>query len=113
MSKNDSSPSLPLSNCQHAACYISCLSCPSASILHYQYPALLYCSSVGLLHDLQYLLLCQFYLSVGLMHATSPAFPVHLPAGNRDSNTVQNAKILKRQERIERNVEKDRVDRTE
>jgi hypothetical protein len=27
-----------------------------------------------------YLLLCHFYLSAGLMHATSPAFPVHLPA---------------------------------
>jgi len=27
-----------------------------------------------------YLLLCHFYLSVGLMHATSPAFPVHLTA---------------------------------
>ena len=38
----------------------------------------LYCSSVGLLQI--YLLLCHFYLSVGLMHATSPAFPVHLTA---------------------------------
>jgi hypothetical protein len=26
------------------------------------------------------LLLCHFYLSVGLMHAISPAFPVHLTA---------------------------------
>jgi hypothetical protein len=61
---HDLSPALPfLSICWPDACYISC---PAFTV------RLSACCLICLL-------LCHFYLSVGLMHATS-AFPVHLPA---------------------------------
>jgi hypothetical protein len=62
---HDQSPALPLlCVCRPAACSISC---PVFTV------RLSACCLI-------YLLLCHFYLSVGLMHATSPAFPVHLLA---------------------------------
>ncbi len=69
-----------MSVCWPAAWSISCPAFPvhllAWCMLHLL--SCLYCSSVGLLQI--YLLLRHFYLSVGLMHATSPAFPVHLTA---------------------------------
>ncbi len=58
---------------------LPCL-CPSVGLMHVTCSALPLLFVCGPAPDLQYLLLCHFYLPVGLMHATSTAFPVHLTA---------------------------------